>query len=30
MLCVIATQLSFMNCMVLGSQGKCGVVVKSE
>ena len=25
----IATQLSFMNCMVLGSQGKCGFVCKT-
>ena len=25
----IATELSFMNCMVLGSQGKCGFVCKT-
>ena len=25
----IATLLFFMNCMVLGSQGKCGIVVKT-
>ena len=30
MLCVITTLLSFKKSMVLGSQGKCGVVVKSE